>query len=75
MDVLASYGSDSDHSEEDESKSGNEEDVVSKETEAHLSSNFSMQDLKSKHQMQIAPFVEDKKVLFFSLSFFSFLNS
>ena len=64
MDVLASYGSDSDRSEEDESKSGNEEDVASKEAEAHLSSNFSMQDLKSKHQMQIAPFVEDKKVLF-----------
>ena len=63
MDVLAAYGSDS---EEDETKKGNEEDAPSKETEEHFASVFSMQDLKSKHQLQIAPFVEDKKVTFFS---------
>ena len=61
MDVLASYGSDSEDDEIKKEKVEVEE-ATSDETKAHLSSDFSMRDLKSKHQLQIAPIVEDKKV-------------
>ena len=57
MDVLASYGSDSDDGEVSK-------DTASEETNSHLSSDLSINDLKSKHQLQIAPIVPDKKVLF-----------
>ena len=57
MDVLAAYGSDSEN-----------DDVETKSEEpSHLSGNISVQDLKSKYQLQIAPVVEDKKVIYISL--------
>jgi len=57
MDVLAAYGSDSD-SDDVETKS---------EEPSHLSGNISVQDLKSKYKLQIAPLVEDKKVKIYIL--------